>query len=393
MYLVARDGSPFWQASRAGATVAVTMGVVLLLTRASGRLRAAVAFATGLVVTPAGIGVGAAHLVKGGSWPGMVTGLLILLSGVTLLMAGSVALVLGARGWRRAPTALVVGALGLLLVTPTWPAFYATNVPRPALGPRTPADFGLPYEDARFRASDGPVLAGWYVPSRNGAAVVLLHGASSTRTSTLPQAAVLARHGYGVLLYDARGHGESTGRAMEFGWYGDHDLAGAVTFLQRRPDVDGARIAALGLSMGAEQAIGAAAADPRIKAVVAEGATGRTAADLDWLSDEYGVRGSLTESWQGLLLYGLTDLLTAAGPPISLREAVVQAAPRPVLLITAGRITDERAAGRHIRSGSPSTVAVWNVADSDHTDGLSTAPVAWRQRVLGFLDSALRAGG
>jgi hypothetical protein len=36
---------------------------------------------------------------------------------------------------------------------------------------------------------------------------VLLPGAGSTRTAVLPQAAVLARHGYGALLLDTRGHG------------------------------------------------------------------------------------------------------------------------------------------------------------------------------------------
>ena len=70
-------------------------------------------------------------------------------------------------------------------------------------------------------------LSGWYVPSRNGAAVVLLHGAGSTRSAVLPHAVVLADDGFGVLLYDARGHGRSQGRAMDFGWYGDLGVAAA----------------------------------------------------------------------------------------------------------------------------------------------------------------------
>ena len=110
---------------------------------------------------------------------------------------------------------------------------------------------------------------------RNHAAVVLLHGAGSTRSSVLDHAVVLANHGYGVLLFDARGHGRSGGRAMDFGWYGDKDVTAAVSFLQTRPDVDDDLIAAVGLSMGGEEAIGAAASDRRIRAVVAEGATHR----------------------------------------------------------------------------------------------------------------------
>ena len=66
---------------------------------------------------------------------------------------------------------------------------------------------------------------------------------------------------------------------MDFGWYGDRDVNGAVQFVARQADVGNGRILAVGLSMGGEEAIGAAASNPRICGVVAEGATGRTAAD------------------------------------------------------------------------------------------------------------------
>src|SRR5690606_18659059 len=114
----------------------------------------------------------------------------------------------------------------------------------------TPAAHGLVAEDVRFDAADGTALAAWYVPSRNGAAVVVRHGAGSTADDQLAQASVLATHGYGVLITDARGHGESDGRAMDFGWYGDDDIAGAVSFLSDRPDVDPGRIGVVGFSMG-----------------------------------------------------------------------------------------------------------------------------------------------
>src|SRR5690606_29218420 len=108
-------------------------------------------------------------------------------------------------------------------------------------------------------------------------------------------AAVLAGAGYGVLMIDARGHGDSGGRAMDFGWHGDADIVAATAFLAGRPEVDPDRIGAVGMSMGGEQAIGASGGDPRIRAVVAEGATARTAADAAWLSDRYGLRGALQE--------------------------------------------------------------------------------------------------
>ena len=62
----------------------------------------------------------------------------------------------------------------------------------------------------------------------------------------LGQAAVLARHGYGALLVDTRGHGRSGGHAMDFGWWGGRDLAAAVSFLARQPGVQAGKIAVLG---------------------------------------------------------------------------------------------------------------------------------------------------
>jgi len=219
--------------------------------------------------------------------------------------------------------------------------------------------------------------------------VVVLHGAGSTRAGGLDQAAVLVRHGYGVLLPDARGHGRSEGRAMDFGWYGDQDIGGAVAFLAERPDVDPARIGLLGLSMGGEEAIGALAGVDGIAGVVAEGATGRTAADRDWLSDEHGWRGAVTEVVPDALTYAFTDLLTSASPPVALRDAVARAA-RPVLLVAAGAVSEEPPAARFIASGAPDLVEVWVVARATHTDALDVHPARWEARVVGFFDRTLQ---
>jgi pimeloyl-ACP methyl ester carboxylesterase len=245
----------------------------------------------------------------------------------------------------------------------------------------------MSYRDVEFETTDGVELSGWYVPSSNGGAVVLMHGAGSTRSGVLDQADVLADHGFGVLLFDARGHGRSGGRAMDFGWYGDQDTGAAVSFLRTQPDVDQERIAVMGLSMGGEQAIGAAAADPRIRAVVAEGATNRVSDDKAWLSREFGWRGAVQEGvdW---LTYGITDLLTAADQPITLREAVA-AAHRPILLIAGGAVENEPFAARYIQSGSPKTVEVWVAPDTGHTAALETHPKEWEQRVTAFLAASL----
>jgi hypothetical protein len=85
------------------------------------------------------------------------------------------------------------------------------------------------YRNVAFRTSDGVLLSAWYIAPRNGAAVVPLPGAGSTRIAMLGQAPALARHGYGALLTDTRGHGRSGGNAMDFGWWGDRDIAAALS--------------------------------------------------------------------------------------------------------------------------------------------------------------------
>ena len=317
-----------------------------------------------------------------------VAGTAVLVGGVLLLGSGATSLLRSAPRWRL-PELVGIASVCLLLVWCLGQSVAATNVPPTQLGSETPADMGLAYRSVEFPATDGVSLSGWYVPSRNNAAVALLHGAGSTRSNVLDHAVVLARHGYGVLLYDARGHGRSDGRAMDFGWFGDRDLGGAVTFLERQRGVDSSRIAAFGMSMGGEQAIGAAASIDAIAAVVAEGATNRVAGDRAWLSDEFGLRGALTESAERLT-YTYADLLTSASPPIALRDAVRAARGHPVLLIAAGDMPDEARAGRSIRRASPGTVELWIAPSTGHTDALQTHSEEWEARVIDFLDHALR---
>lgn len=196
--------------------------------------------------------------------------------------------------------------------------------------------------------------------------MLLLHGSGSTRSSVLGHAAVLARHGYGVLLLDARGHGASTGRAMQWGWYGEDDVPRAAAYLSARPDVDDDRVAAMGLSMGGEEALGAAARTTTIRGVVAEGVTGRGGHDLGWLTEAYGWRGAVTRDVHRLQTVIAAALAHARRPP-PLREAVAELPPRSVLLIAAGTSPDEQLAGAYLREAAPDVVAVWVVADAGHT--------------------------
>jgi dienelactone hydrolase len=384
--LAGLDGSAVWQVARVLAILAVTAGAVWFTSRAGRAGRGAAALLFGIAGTVAGAGVGGAHMAKAGLDVAAVLAAIALVAGLFLLIWGAVALVRAVPGWRRLlaiPVALVVLQFVLLPLTA---AVYATNVPPGPLGTGSPAQYGLTYQNAAFRTADGVRLSAWYIAPRNGAAVVLLPGSGSTRTAVLGQAAVLARHGYGALLVDGRGHGLSGGHAMEFGWWGGRDLAAAVSFLARQPGVLTGKIAVLGESMGGEQALAAIGADSQIRAVVAEGAEGQQYADRGWRP--YDFTGVIDRGGQWVR-YTAAGLLSGAPRPMSIRNAVRAAAPRPVLIIAGGTVASEPVAARWFQAASPATVQVWVVPDAGHTQGLATAPSAWPAHVIGFLNAAL----
>lgn len=358
----------------------------------SHRCRSVVLFSIGLLAMPVGLGVSIQFLDKTGPSLGSGIGIVLFALGFGLLVVDGTRLLRSASGWKRIPIGTAL--FGLTAVS-TWvigQAAAVVAVPRTPLGDITPAALGLAYSDVEFTSEDGVVLRGWYLPSSNGAGVVLSHGSGSNRSAVLEHAALLARHGYGVLAYDARGHGESEGRTMDLGWFGDEDLHGAVSYLANRPGIETGRIALVGLSKGGEEAIGAAVADPRVSAVVAEGASGRTAEDRHWLIDRYGWRGAV-QIQIDRLMYGLVDLFTPADPPMTLRSAVARTSPRPVLLIAAGNVETEVNAASYIREGASETTTLWVVANSTHVAGLTTAPDEWERQVVAFLDQALLDSG
>jgi uncharacterized protein len=385
--LAGLDGSAVWQVARVLVILAVTALAVWFTGRAGRAGRGVAALLLGIAGTVVGAGIGSAHLAKAGPDTAAVLAVVVLVTGLILLIWGAAALVRATPGWWR--LLAIPAALALLefVLMPLTFAAYATNLPPGALGTGTPAQYGLTYQNVAFRTADGVRLSAWYIPARNGAAVVLLPGSGSTRTAVLGQAVVLARHGYGALLVDGRGHGLSGGHSMDFGWWGGRDLAAAVSFLAAQPGLGAGKIAVLGESMGGEGALAAAGSDPRIRAVVAEGVTGQQLADHDWRPhDITGVIDSGMEWVQ----YTAAGLLSGAPRPVSIRDGIRAAAPRPALIIAGGAVANEPVAARWFQAASPATVQVWVVPHAGHTQGLAAAPGAWETHVIGFLNTALK---
>jgi pimeloyl-ACP methyl ester carboxylesterase len=349
------------------------------------KVAAAIAAVVGLFVTALGAGIAVRYLTKTGLTWTSVLGLCTMLAGLALLGYAWIVFWRASHRWQRLwfIPAVIVALPTMFSVAQGAMLAYA---PRNPLGTTTPAARGLDYRDVSFRTSDGVRLSAWFIPSTNRAAVVTVPGSGSNRTATLGQATVLARHGYGVLMVDPRGQGRSGGHAMDAGWYGDRDITAAVAFLRHQPGVDPARVGVLGLSMGGEEAIAAAAADHAIRAVVTEGATHRTAADkAGYLPG--GVTGAIQRGMDWLT-YSTAALLSPAPQPGTLHSAIALAGSTPFLLVAGGDAVDEAEAVAYLKTAAPDRVQTWTIPHATHTHGLTTAAQNWESRVSAFLDKA-----
>lgn len=362
--------------------VVVAAGAGGLFHRPSRILRGVVALVAGAWATIFGLGTTVAMVWKHGLGQLTVIGAASLVSGLGLLVVGMVLVLGGVRPWRRLWAVPAFLLAVYYVFAPLTIAVFLTHVPPTSIGGHTPKEKGLTYHDVEVVTSDAVRLAGWYVPSRNRAGVVILHGSGSTRVNVMDHAQVLARAGYGVLMLDARGHGSSHGVPMDFGWLQHRDVEAGVSFLARRASIDPERIGVLGVSMGAVGALEAAVGDPRIRAVVSDGHAVTSTAD--------GMAVA-SESWWNVPFYwvGSTGaaLMSGAEPPMAMDRAVAAIAPRPVLLIS-GRGRDEGILNRRAAAAAPGVELV-EMPDVKHSQGIWRHPETWTTRVVGFYDRAL----
>jgi uncharacterized protein len=369
---------------------AVLLAALALAAFLHSRGRPGTAGATAMAVGALGLVVGGEagyHLVTVGPSRDDWTGLLALGAGAALLGGGALAVWRSRRSdggcARRSVRRSLRGLTALLVVgavaQPIAGAYLSTRVARTTV---PAADLGAPHEDVVLRTSDGLRLAAWYVPSRNGAAVVVLPG----RTGTQAHARMLARHGYGVLLLDRRGEGHSEGSPHAYGWDGERDVHAAVAFLQQRPDVEPGRVGGLGLSVGGEVLLQAAAESAGLAAVVSEGAGVQSVLEA---------RNVLApQVYWPLLPMLLTEHValmafadSVAPPPLG--DVVARIAPRPVLLIADPSSPNLERMNRDYRRAIGASAALWELPGAGHTRGLAAGPEVYEHRVVGFFDRAL----
>jgi uncharacterized protein len=346
-------------------------------------LRGTLAIFVGLFMVVMGAGEAGYYTRENGPSGDDYTGLLAIPAGLLLVGVGVFTLWRSRKGgrpiWRYARRAALTLAflIGLYVVLYPFAESYVLTHAARAYVP-TP-QLGATFEEVSFTTSDGLQLQGWYVPSKNGAAVISFPG----RKGPQKPARLLAGHGYGVLLFDRRGEGESEGDPNTLGWAGNRDVKAAIAFLQARPDVDGDRIGALGLSVGGEVLLQTAAETDELKAVVSEGAGMRSVREAVHLS---GTDKIVATPVFAIVTAG-TAVFASDLPPRGLTDLSAEIT-QPVLFIHATPGQGGETLTEKYYDAAKGPKEYW-AAPGGHTGAIDAAPEEYERRVVGFFDRTL----
>lgn len=288
--------------------------------------------------------------------------------------------------------------LRVLAIAGFVPFLFATfNVHRTKIGnrfdPKT-AD-NLSFETIDFRAADGARLHGWWIPAARATrkTVVVCHGVGANASVFLGVAPFLHRAGYNVFSFDFRGHGDSGGHTVSFGWNEASDVRAACAYLQRGKQQN--TLAIYGFSMG-----GAAVSlsfAPRfqeaeyraVRAVVLDS----TFAEFEPLVERQF--WMLPATWRPVLtrMIGFWSQLEIGVTPtrIAPQQVIARVSPRPLLLIhgDADQLIPLWQARRLFAAArAPKTLTI--VPGAGHCLCRLIAPEAYEKRVARWLGAALR---
>lgn len=245
--------------------------------------------------------------------------------------------------------------------------------------------------DAAILARDGATLNAWGIRPRNGngKAVILLHGLSDNRLGMIGYAELLLRHGFSVLLPDARAHGASGGQLATYGLLESDDIRRWFDWFQQNQHPD--CIFGLAESMGAAQFLQSLQSEPRFCAVVAESpfSTFREIA-YDRVGQVFH-----TGPWLGRTILRPVVEVAFGYARWKYKLNFEQVSPEgalvgtrvPVLLIHGEN--DSNIPVRHSRRilARDPAVTLWEVPNADHCGAASAAPQEFEQKLLRWFDS------
>jgi uncharacterized protein len=250
---------------------------------------------------------------------------------------------------------------------------------------RSPAEYGLTFEEIRLPARDGLMLGGWWIPAEGSArTVVFLHGQGGSMDPDVQYAPAIHAAGFNVMMFDFRAHGRSQGDFVSVGYLERQDVLGALDWLAARGQT---RVGLLGFSMGGAAAMLTAPIAPQVRAIVSDCGPARlTSAIAGRLGEMHAPR------WAAKPVAWLAVLFTSwrLGANLFAYEPirwVGKVAPRPVFFIQGGRdpyLAPGEFEALVAAAGDPKEV--WREESAWHREVDLTAPEEYRRRLAAFFE-------
>jgi dipeptidyl aminopeptidase/acylaminoacyl peptidase len=241
-----------------------------------------------------------------------------------------------------------------------------------------PDQVGIPgLREVIFSAPGQPRLAGWYVPSRNRAAVILVHGTGADRAALVAETRILADAGFGALAIDLPGQGASEGHTL-WGVKERQAISSAVDWLSGREEVDATRVGGFGFSMGAYVLTQAAVLDKRLRAVTLA-ASPTDVVEQTWVtSARWGLVSQLPQYWA----------LRASGMPLEMlpKDVIGRIAPRAIFIINGelDKNVPPYMARQLAAAAAGDSTELWMIPKAHHGDYSQIVPKEYGERLVLF---------
>jgi fermentation-respiration switch protein FrsA (DUF1100 family) len=248
-----------------------------------------------------------------------------------------------------------------------------------------PSDYGLPYERISFPSYDGTILRGWFVPAvRPRGTVVFCHGRAGSKAPDLIYVPQFRQHGFNVLLFDFRAHGESDGTQSSLVYYERQDLLAAIAYLRKR-GIE--QVGLMGFSMGAAVAIATAPLSEAVRAVIADSAFAEVRTIAVTYLQQRGIPRPLASGLATLIIWAAGLRLGCHLPDADPLRWVGRIAPRPLLLIHGGQdegipVSD----AQRLYEAASEPKELWIAPEAEHRCADKVRPEEYMSRVLGFFD-------
>lgn len=234
----------------------------------------------------------------------------------------------------------------------------------------------------------GMVLTAWVSePASLPATVILCHGVWTNHKEMVPRCVELRKLGYGVVLFDFSGHGESEGNTTTMGYREMLDLLGVVDWAAARPKLG--RLAVWGNSMGGSVAVMAAALDERLEAVIADSPfgllrenVGRAFKRITGLPPWLFV-GSVV--WLGQRLVGHRMDHVRPVEIVSTMKSI------PLMVVQSGRdsIVSAESTQKLFKAASSKDKHLWVIEHADHVEGFHLRREEYLAKISDFLRHSL----